>query len=561
MKKMLMILFFLACNQCLALDSTLDHVVNDSQINIGYRNYSIPYSFKTKAMEAPAGYSIDICLQIVQAIKKKLNKPDIRVNFIEVNGSTRIPMIADGKIDLECGSTTHSLEREKFVHFTKNIYIDSDQAIVKKESGIRSLFDLTGKKIAVAGSSSVTAKIRSFEVSNHLKIGRDYVKDHQEGFNAVDKGEAVAYIELQSILAGAAANTGHPEIYAFLDQPIDAQPIAIMVRKGNTETLQIANSTIDNLAKSGELLNLFDKWFAQQIPALDIKLGLMLSDTNANLFKEPNSTPAEDDSQIYYSIYRLPIYLWGSAIVFFFLLISLLLLALLYKKYPVFITSKGMHSQMLTTVVNVITALTLAFTLSTCLSEYSFSSNLVLEEANAIAVIQKNTISLNANVKSKVTDLLKKYVQIVVDKEWPDQREGLPVLTYPGNASLSDLNIYIDSIENGDGTNVSRAKSVMLNKLNDLYKLRSSRLIAAESASKIPSALWIMILVSSTFSIISACLISFDSKIRHYFMVGFLSTLLGLFIVLIMAVNKPYIGQKGKGISSEPFEIVMENFI
>lgn len=533
----------------------------NNQINIGYRNYSIPYSFKTDSMASPAGYSIDICMQVVHEIKVKLERPDLKVNYIEVNGATRIPMIADGKIDLECGSTTHSFEREKFVQFSKNIYIDSDQAIVKKESGIHSLMDLGGKIIAVAGSSSVTAKIRNFEVSKHLKIGRNYVKDHKEGFDEVDNDNAVAYIELQSILAGAAANTGHPEAYTFLDHSIDDQPIAIMIHKDDPELLKIVDLTIVKLAKSGELENLFNKWFVARIPELNIGLDLKLNKTNALLFKDPNSNAAEDDNQIYYSIFNFPIYIWGAAIVVFFTALSLLGLRLLYYIFPGFINAKGAHSHMLTTAVNVITALTLAFTLSACLNEYNFASNLVLEEANAIAVLQKNTVSLESKQKLKITQLLTKYIKIVVDKEWADQRAGLPILSFPGNSALSDLNTYINNLDGTNGSSSSQAKQTMLSKLNDLYKYRSSRLIATESASKIPTTLWFMIVISSVLSILSAYLIGFDSRVRHYFMVGFLSTLLGLFFVLIMAVNKPYIGQKGKGISSEPFEIVMENFI
>jgi glutamate/aspartate transport system substrate-binding protein len=243
---------------------TMERISKDREINIGYRISSVPLSFVEKGDPRPIGYNIDVCMAIVENIKKDLKIDELKVNFVPVNGASRVPMLIENKIDMECGSTTHTLEREKFVAFSVNTIIDEDQAIVKKGAGIRSMADLDGKTIAVNPSSSVTMKIRSLEIKNGYKFKRIYVLDHKDGFELVESGKAAAYFELRSVLSGLSTKSWNSNDYTFLDEPLDEQPIAIMMRKDDPRLKNIADRTIVDLAKSGELARLYDRWFLPQ---------------------------------------------------------------------------------------------------------------------------------------------------------------------------------------------------------------------------------------------------------------------------------------------------------
>src|SRR5258708_5977657 len=245
----LFMLIFLLVPSAVSASDTMERISKDGEINIGYRTSSVPLSFVEKGDPKPLGYNIDVCMAIVEAIKKELKVEELRVNFVPVNGASRVPMLLENKIDLECGSTTHTLEREKFVSFSVNTIIDEDQAIVKRGSGIRAIADLYGKTIAVNPSSSVTMKIRSMEINNGYKFKRVYVAAHTARLELVESGKAAAYIELGSVLAGLSSKSANPGDYAFLDVPLDEQPIAIMMRKDDPEAQKNAHPPYIRLAK------------------------------------------------------------------------------------------------------------------------------------------------------------------------------------------------------------------------------------------------------------------------------------------------------------------------
>jgi glutamate/aspartate transport system substrate-binding protein len=247
------VLIFLLVPLAASASDTMESIRKNREINIGYRTASVPLSFVENGDARPLGYNIDVCTAITESIKKELKLAELRIKFIPVDGTSRVPMLLENKIDMECGSTTHTLEREKFVAFSVNTIVDEDQAIVKKGAGIRTIADLDGKTIAVNPSSSITMKIRSMEINGGYRFKRIYVVDHKAGFELVEAGKAAAYIELRSVLAGLASKSRTPSDYTFLDAPFDEQPIAIMMRKDDPELKNIADRTIVDMAKSGEL--------------------------------------------------------------------------------------------------------------------------------------------------------------------------------------------------------------------------------------------------------------------------------------------------------------------
>src|SRR5258708_14834273 len=319
----LFMLLFLLVPSAASASDTMERISKDGEINIGYRTSSVPLSFVEKGDAKPLGYNIDVCMAIVETIKKELKVEELRVNFIPVNAASRVPMLMENKIDLECGSTTHTLEREKFVAFSVNTIIEEDQAIVKKGSGIHAISDLDGKTIAVNPSSSVTMKIRSMEISNGYKFKRIYVVDHKDGFELVESGKAAAYIELRSVLAGLSSKSRNPGDYAFLDVPVDEQPIAIMMRKDDPELKKIADRTIIDMAKSGGLARLYDKWFLSPLGHSTSSLNLPKNAATIRQYGNPADKAAVDDGAIGSSLYNLPVWVWAGTLVVSYMLFAM----------------------------------------------------------------------------------------------------------------------------------------------------------------------------------------------------------------------------------------------
>jgi glutamate/aspartate transport system substrate-binding protein len=541
---------------------TMERISRDREINIGYRTSSVPLSFVEKGDPKPLGYNIDVCMAIVESIKKELKLAEVRVNFIPVDGASRVPMLLEDKIDIECGSTTHTLEREKFVAFSVNTIIEEDQAIVKKGSGIRSIADLNGKTIAVNPSSSVTMKIRSMEISNGYKFKRIYVVDHKDGFELVEAGKAAAYIELRSVLAGLSSKSRNPGDYAFLDAPFDEQPIAIMMRKDDPELKNIADRTIVDMAKSGELARLYDKWFLSQFGHSKSLLNLPKNAATIRQYGNPTDKAAIDDGAIITSLYNLPIWAWAGALVVSYILFAVAGLHLFlraFRRSPADDKISREFSQMALTAVGGIASLILGFTMFTSMSAYSAASGLVAEEAGSIGAVQEATVGLDAGDKAAITQALFKYTNIVIDQEWVDQMDGLPVFSFPGNAVLNDLHQTIANLNTAGKAYAGETRALLSQNVSRLYKARISRLIAADPNTKIPLILWSGIVISSALTIFCSYLIGYKSRVLHYATVSVIALSFSMFLVVIVYLDRPYLGKKG--VSSEPYQIVLENFV
>ncbi len=556
------ILYFSSIQVSMSASDTLEDIKQSKQINIGYRGSSIPLSFIDNTRSEPLGYNIDVCLSIIKNIKTELNISDLRVNFIKVDGASRIPMLTDKKIDLECGSTTHTLDRDKFVSFSVSTIIDEDQAITKKSLGIKSIADLNGKMIAVNPSSSITLKIRAIEIKDGYKFSRIYVPDHKEGFEMVQNDTAVAYIELRSVLAGLAYKSKEPENYTFLEEPFDEQPIAIMMRKGEQNLKSIADRTIVGMARNGELDKLYAKWFFSDISSLGGSLHLAKNTATIRQYRDPTDQPAAEEGIIIGSIFNLPVWLWGGVLVFSYLFLSLTGLYFfikIFRKYPIEDKHQLEFSNMGLSAVGGMTSLIFGFTLVVTLTAYNTAANLVIEEANSIGVMQKNSVGIDAADKERIKQALTKYTKIVIDREWQDQREGLPVFSFSGNAAINDLHQIILNLDTTDKKTATIAQSALLQGINAIYKARMNRLFAATPKSKIPLILWIMLFTSSVVTITCSFLIGYRNRLLHYVTVSIISLTLSLFLVLILYIDRPYIGNKG--VSSEPYQITLENFV
>ena len=268
---------------------TLKKIRDTGVIKIGHRDASIPFSYLDDKQQ-PIGYGVDICLKIADAIKANLKLPNLKIEFVPVTSQTRIPILTGGNIDVECGSTTNSIERQKQVAFAPTYFMTGTKIVVKKSSGIKSYDDLKGKTVVFTQG---TTNERAMTASNDAKnLGINFVpsKDHAESFLAVETGRAVAFPMDDILLYSLVASAKTPSDYVVIGEFLSDDPYAIMMRKDDAEFKKLVDATVSNLYKSGEINKIYSKWFQSNIPPKGINLNFSMSDGLKEAIKNPNDT-------------------------------------------------------------------------------------------------------------------------------------------------------------------------------------------------------------------------------------------------------------------------------
>lgn len=254
---------------------TLKRIDERGQISIGHRETSIPFSYIGEGSE-PIGYSIDICMKIVDAIKVQLGKDDLAVKFVPVTGQTRIPLIANGTIDLECGSTTNNLTRQKQVEYLSTTFITGTKIASKKGSGITEIEDLNGK---IIGLSSGTTNERAIKTAIE-KLGLDVkvvpVKDHSQGWLALDTDRIDAYGSDDVLLYGLISKSKDPTAYQVTGRYLSFDPYAIMVPRNDSTFERLGRVVMSDLMRSGEMEDIYTSWFVPGPTNIDMPLSSTL---------------------------------------------------------------------------------------------------------------------------------------------------------------------------------------------------------------------------------------------------------------------------------------------
>jgi len=272
-------------------NDTVAKAKSTGQITMGVRDSSGALSF-TLGDGKYAGYHVEICQRIITALSKQINKP-IEIKYQPVTSQNRIPLVQNGTVDIECGSTTNNLARQKDVDFLHTTYVEEVRIATKANSGINSIKDLTGKTVATTTGTTSVQLLRKHERANGVDFKEIFGKDHADSFLLLDSGRADAFVMDGQILAGNIANAKNPADFKIVGEPISVEPIAIMVRKGDT-LKKVGDQVIDQMAKSGELAKLYDKWFMQPIPPKNAKLNLPTSTATKAAWQNPNDKPVED---------------------------------------------------------------------------------------------------------------------------------------------------------------------------------------------------------------------------------------------------------------------------
>ena len=242
------------------LTGTLKKIKTSGTFTIGYRESSPPFSFMGTD-KRPIGYSIDLCMNVARAIQKQLGMTDLKLNWIPVTIENRIQMVVQGKVDIECGSTTASLSRREKVDFSLMTFVDGGSMLTTSSANIRGLGDLTGRRIAIVPGSTTEKSLGEFLKKEFIVVQWVRDKDHAEGLTALEKGEAEAYASDRGILIGLAVTSKDPKRFALANFVFSYEPYGFIVRRNDADFRLAVNRALAGLYRSGEVLPIYEHWF------------------------------------------------------------------------------------------------------------------------------------------------------------------------------------------------------------------------------------------------------------------------------------------------------------
>ena len=270
-------------------NGTLKKIKDTQSITLGVRDSSIPFSY-LDGDQNYRGYSIDLCMKAVSAIQKHLGLSQLSVKYNPVTSATRIPLMANGTIDLECGSTTNSTERQKQVAFAPSMFLTATRLLSKKSSNINSLADLKGKTL-VSTSGTVNLKhLVELNAEKNLGINIIPAKDHAEAFLMVETGRAVAFGMDDILLASLAASSKSPSEYMISKEALAPEPYGIMMRRDDPAFKKVVDAALSEVYTSGEINRIYSKWFQSPIPPKGINLNWPMNEQLKHAFAKPTDS-------------------------------------------------------------------------------------------------------------------------------------------------------------------------------------------------------------------------------------------------------------------------------
>lgn len=266
--------------------TTIDKIKATNKIIIGNRPTSVPISYYDNNKK-PVGYAIDICLNIVEQLKMTYNLPNLNVQYTEVSGDTRIPYVREGKVDLECGSTTNNAERRKVVDFSIPYYIAGIRILVKNTSNIHNLNDLRGKRISVGQGTTTVDLINKINKDRVMGLTIIPEKDFSTAFNDVVQNRSDAFILDDLLLFGERSKVSNPQDYSVVGEFLSVEPLTIMIRKNDPQFKDFVDKVMLNLINSGQINRLYKKWFESPITPNNQNLNIPQSPLLKDVFRMP----------------------------------------------------------------------------------------------------------------------------------------------------------------------------------------------------------------------------------------------------------------------------------
>ncbi len=277
----------------IAQADTLAKIKSSGAATMGVRESSGALSY-TLGDGKFAGFHVEICQRVLADVQKKLALPKLDVKYQPVTSQNRIPLVQNGTVDIECGSTTNNATRQKDVSFAVTTYVEEVRIAVKASSGITSIAQLAGKKVATTTGTTSVQLLRKHERAANVNFEEVFGKDHADSFLLMESGRADAFVMDGQILAGNIAKAKNPADFRIVGEVLSVEPIAIMIRKDDPAFKKAVDESIVAMMKSGEIAKLYDKWFMQPIPPSNTKVGLPLSDATKAAWASPNDKPVEE---------------------------------------------------------------------------------------------------------------------------------------------------------------------------------------------------------------------------------------------------------------------------
>ena len=272
------------------LTGALKRIKDSGEITIGHRDASVPFSYLDDKQQ-PVGYSMDLCLRVVDAVKAELKMPNLKVVYNPVTSANRIPLVANGTVQIECGSTVNNVERQQQVSFSDTTFIVSTRFIAKKASNLKTLEDLRGKTVVCTAGTNTLARVNGLNQKHNLGMTILTGKDHAESLLMVESGRAVAFFEDDILLTGLAANSRDPASWAIGTEAYSIDPYALMLPRGDTAFKQVVDRTLVQYYKSGAIQATYDKWFSKPIPPKGVTLNFPMSAALKKAYANPTDSP------------------------------------------------------------------------------------------------------------------------------------------------------------------------------------------------------------------------------------------------------------------------------
>jgi glutamate/aspartate transport system substrate-binding protein len=274
---------------------TLKKLKDSGAVTMGVRESSGALSY-TLGDGKYAGFHVEVCQRILADVEKQAGKK-LEVKYQPVTSQNRIPLVQNGTVDIECGSTTNNAARQKDVAFAPTTYVEEVRIAVKANSGITSIAQLAGKKIATTTGTTSVQHLRKHERGANVSFEEVFGKDHADSFLLLESGRADAFVMDGQILAGLISKSKAPADYKIVGEVLSVEPIAIMIRKDDAGFKKAVDDSVGAMLKSGEIAKLYDKWFMQPIPPSNTKVGLPLSEATKAAWAAPNDKPMEEYSK------------------------------------------------------------------------------------------------------------------------------------------------------------------------------------------------------------------------------------------------------------------------
>src|ERR1700680_5143025 len=270
------------------LTGTLKKIKDTGTITIGHRESSVPFSYYDDKQQV-IGYAMDLCNRIVEAVKKDLKLAKVEVKRNPVTSATRLPLMANGTVDLECGSTTNNLERQKQVSFTITHFVTANRFVSKKAANLKTVDDLKGKTVVSTSGTTNIKQITEIGAQKNLGLNILAAKDHAEAFLMVETDRVAAFVMDDILLFSLVATSKSPQDYVISADALSVEPYGIMLRREDPDFKKVVDSAMVSIYKSGEINAIYEKWFLKPLPPRGINFNVPMSPAFKKVVASPTA--------------------------------------------------------------------------------------------------------------------------------------------------------------------------------------------------------------------------------------------------------------------------------